>query len=308
MPVSDDILNSSCQLGYDHKPVTYASGYQKGMAWLSEAGVSNAGNEALWLLESVLGITRLDIHTKPETTVGRASWSRVVAAFHRRASGEPLQYILGTQEFRGLEITVRPGVLIPRIETELIIEMVHALVPCQKRLVMADVGTGSGCLAVALALEFPESIIFATDCSELALEVAETNARRHSVQERIRFQRGDLLESLGRFPELDHGLSIIVSNPPYIPTEQLGNLQREVRDFEPRIALDGGSDGLVFYRRLLGEALSLLQPNGWMVLEVGEGQAPRICKEIDGHESWSLHHVRQDDAGIDRVMALERKG
>ena len=288
--------------------VTYASGYREGVSLLSKAGVSNARNEALWLLEGVLRVSRLDIHAEPETPIGRSSWSCACEALRRRAAGEPLQYILGTQAFRGLDIAVRPGVLIPRPETELVIEEVHALDLSGNCLRMADVGTGSGCLALALAVEFPDATIHAIDCSDAALEVAKSNAVRHGVQDRIRFLRGDLLEPLSLYPEMQADLSVIVANLPYIPTRELDTLQPEVRDFEPRLALDGGPDGLTFYRRLLCDALVFLRPGGSLVLEMGQGQAVRIREEAERLSAWHIRSIRQDDAGIERVISLERKG
>jgi len=293
---------------HEKTPMTYASGYREGVSLLSKAGVSNARNETLWLLEMALGISRLDIHTEPETAVAQSSWSRAKEALLRRVAGEPLQYILGTQVFRGLDIAVRPGVLIPRPETELVIEEVHSLRPSHDCLPMVDVGTGSGCLSIALAAEFPQSTIVATDCSEAAIEVAKSNASRHMVQDRIRFLCGDLLEPLKLSLEFKSGLSVIVANPPYIPTRELGTLPREVRDFEPRLALDGGADGLTFYRRLLREALLLVQPGGSLVMEMGEGQANYIREDAERLSAWNIQNIRPDAAGIDRVISLERKG
>lgn len=307
--ISSDVISESIHRSFHEKtPMTYASGYREGVSLLSKAGVSNARNEALWLLEMVLGISRLDIHTEPETAVVQSSWSCTKELFLRRAAGEPLQYILGTQAFRGLDIAVRPGVLIPRPETELVVEEVHSVWLSHDCLQMADVGTGSGCLSIALAAEFPESTIFATDCSEAAIEVAKSNASRHRVQERIRFLCGDLLEPLTSCPELKAGLSVIVANPPYIPTRELDTLPREVRDFEPHLALDGGADGLFFYRRLLREALLFLQPGGSLVMEMGEGQALHIREEAERLSGWQIQNIRQDDAGIDRIISLKRKG
>lgn len=301
-------IKSTLRVLQEEGLITQASAYRKGLALLSKAGMSNAANETLWLLESALGISRLDIHAKPDTVVDHSSWTSAKDLLLRRASGEPLQYILGTQEFRGLEIEVRPGVLIPRPETELVIEEVHSLVFPQDRLNMVDVGTGSGCLSIALAVEFPDAKIFATECSEAAIEVARSNAHRHSVQDRIAFLLGDLLLPLKQVPGLHEGIAVMVANPPYIPTRDLATLQREVQDFEPHLALDGGADGLTFYRRLLREALLFLRPGGCLVMEMGEGQASHICEEAARLSTWHIRNIRQDDAGIDRVIALERKG
>jgi len=308
MIAAADIVNPTMSLIQEESLVTYATGYRMGYALLSHAGVSNARNETVWVLESVLGLSRLDIHVSPETPIDHSLWSRAEEAFRRRAAGEPLQYILGTQEFRGLDMSVRPGVLIPRPETELINEEVHTLFPSSSRLHMADVGTGSGCLAVSLASEFPNATILAMDCSEIAMNVAASNARGYLVHDRIRFQLGDGLEPLRQFPDFHGRFAVIVSNPPYIPAGQLGVLQREVRDFEPWLALDGGEDGLALSRRLLREAHTFLQRGGFLVLEIGEGQVHRICEEAEDLGIWNIQHIRRDGAGIDRVISLERKG
>lgn len=308
MIASDINLGSTLRVLPEEGLITQASAYRKGLALLSKAGMSNAANETLWLLESALGISRLDIHANPDTVVAHSSWTSAKGLLLRRVSGEPLQYILGTQEFRGLEIQVRPGVLIPRPETELVLEEVHSHTFPQDRFAMVDVGTGSGCLSIALAMEFPDAKILATDCSEAAIDIARSNAYRHSVQDRITFLLGDLLAPLKQVSELYKGVSVMVANPPYIPTREIPTLQREVRDFEPHLALDGGVDGLVFYRRLLHGALLFLRPGGCLVMEMGAGQASHICDEAARLSTWHIRNIRQDDAGIDRVIALERKG
>ena len=308
MMSSKTILESWLYLSPVACQVTHASGYQQGIDLLTKAGVSNAKSEALWLLESALGITRLDIHVQPQKSIRPTLWAYAYEVFKRRARGEPLQYILGTQPFRGLEIMVRPGVLIPRPETQLIVEEVHAILDSCEELRMADIGTGSGCLAVALATEFPHAKLYATDCSIAAIGVAVDNANKSSVQDRICFLCGDLLEPLTGLPGIKGGLSVIVANPPYIPTRYLDTLPCDVRDFEPHLALDGGRDGLGFYRRLLSEAQFFLQPGGYLVLEMGEGQAHRICEEAEDLQVWILRNIRRDDANIDRVITLERKG
>ncbi|MDT7043421.1 peptide chain release factor N(5)-glutamine methyltransferase [Candidatus Nitronereus thalassa] len=288
--------------------MTYASAFREGVACLSTAGVANAANETVWLLEATLGISRLDIHVKPHTLLNDSSWTEATHVLSRRAEGEPLQYILGTQEFRGLDMSVRPGGLIPRPETELILDEVHSLPLNRDHLQIADIGTGSGCLAVALAKEIPGAMIYATDCSEVALELAKHNASRHKVQDRITFLHGDLLEPFNAMPERAAEISVLVANPPYIPTGQLDCLPSEVRDYEPHLALDGGSDGLMFYRRLLREALLMLPPGGWLVLEFGEGQASSICEDVKHLSTWNIRNIRPDNAGIERVISLERKG
>ncbi|MDE0406114.1 MAG: peptide chain release factor N(5)-glutamine methyltransferase [Nitrospira sp.] len=284
-------------------PSTLLSAYQLGLAILQAAEVDNADNEAFWLLEAGLGISRLRVHAEPNARVSPADWARTESLFRRRASREPLQYIVGTQVFRGRDFLVNSSVLIPRPETELIIEEVLAsrfsTVGCH----MVDMGTGSGCLAVSLALDCPGATVSATDCSAPALQVAGENAQRHGVADRIRFFRGECLKPLaaGAFAGK---VSIIVSNPPYIPSEQCGRLPREVRAFEPLPALNGGSDGLAFYDRLLAESPLLLHPGGILVMEMGVHQSEDVRRKVG--EAFIVKTIRRDQAGIDRVICLER--
>ena len=287
-------------------PVTVLSAYRRGAAILHDAEVTNANNEAFWLLEAGLGVSRLNVYSDPQRRVGPEDWARTESLFRRRAFHEPLQYIVGTQAFRGRDFLVNPNVLIPRPETELIVEEVltsrFSAEPCH----MVDMGTGSGCLAVSLALDCPQATVFATDCSAPALHVAGENAQRHGVAGRIRFLRGECLEPLsGR--AFAGKISVIVSNPPYIPAEQLDCLPRDVRAFEPLAALDGGRDGLEFYDRLLAEGPSLLHAGGILVMEMGMNQSVDIRRKINEKQEFVVKTIRRDQAGIDRVICLERK-
>ncbi|MFM8551931.1 MAG: peptide chain release factor N(5)-glutamine methyltransferase, partial [Nitrospiraceae bacterium] len=221
-----------------------------------------------------------------------------------RASGEPLQYLLGTHEFCGLESEGTPVVLLPRPETQLLVRAVTAQLVGVAAPFVADIGTGSGCIAIAVADALPRATVYATDRSAPALDVARRNASRHDVAERVHFLEGDLCAPLAGLG-LDGRLAAVVSNPPYIPTGDLPGLQREVRR-EPHVALDGGSDGLTYYRRLLREAGPFLQLGGMLVMEVGQGQAGPVCRmaeEVGGYESARL--IR-DEAGIERVVCVEK--
>ena len=287
-------------------PATLLSAYKGGVAILQDAEVTNANNEAFWLLEAGLGVSRLKVYSDPQRRIGLEDWARTESLFRRRALHEPLQYIVGTQAFRGRDFFVNPNVLIPRPETELIIEEVLAsrfsAEPCH----MVDMGTGSGCLAVSLALDCPEATVFATDCSAPALHVARENAQRHGVLRRIRFFQGEYLEPLAD-RAFAGTISVIVSNPPYIPAEQLDLLPRDVRAFEPLSALDGGRDGLEFYDRLLAEGPALLHPGGILVMEMGMNQSVNIRQKVNAKQEFVVRTIRRDQAGIDRVICLERK-
>ncbi len=219
----------------------------------------------------------------------------------RRATGEPLQYITGRQEFFGLEFEVTPAVLIPRPETELIVEETLLLAKNIAQPLIIDAGTGSGCIAIALARELENSKIVATDISAEALEVASRNAAKHGVENRINFINSDLLNGIPKNTKAD----FILSNPPYIAPEEIAMLQREVRDWEPHTALTDFADGLNFYRRLLVEAIEFLRPEGYLIFEMGYEQVARITSFVD-RKLWSEPKILLDLQGIARTMIVER--
>ncbi|NKB80950.1 MAG: peptide chain release factor N(5)-glutamine methyltransferase [Nitrospirales bacterium] len=281
--------------------------FRQGVSMLSTASVTNATNECLWLLESTCNLSRLDIYQNPSQRMSSEQWNAAMKLVRRRASGEPLQYILGTQEFYGLELNIPHGVFIPRPETELIVDALRQQPLPAATPSIADVGTGSGCLAVALAVQDSRFTIYATDRCPLACATAQHNAHRHQVADQVTVWPGHLLTPLAS-RGLQGTLSAIVSNPPYIPTAALATLPVDVREHEPWHALDGGQDGLDVYRDLLREALDLLLPHGILILEAGAGQASQICEEAERHGAYSILQIQQDFAGIDRVITLERKG
>lgn len=290
--------------------LTILSAYQRGVTMLKDAEVGNARHEAFWLLEAALGCPRLAVYVDPHSQVTPEDWERTEAVFRRRASREPLQYIVGTQTFLGRDFLVRPGVFIPRPETELIVEAVVAAAGLDDGGPVVDMGTGSGCLAVSLALARSRSAVYATDCSLSALRLARDNARRHGVDHRIRFIRGDGLAPLSG-AGVAGTVSVIVSNPPYIPSGDLDGLPPDVRCFEPLRALDGGPDGLKLYDRLLAESPTWLRPGGLLVMEMGANQSGDICRKVSGctvhgAPAWSVNHIRRDQSGIERVLCLER--
>ena len=270
---------------------------------LKAAGIDNFEREADWLLAHAFGIGQAALLSQHERTVLADGAALAWALIKRRAAREPLQYILGTQEFRGLEIVVTPDVLIPRPETELLVEeAVNTLVGGAP--LVADVGTGSGCIAVAMARESPQATVYAFDISRPALEVARINAARHGVLPRLRFIQADLILPLKPSPTgIFH---MIVSNPPYIPEEELDRLEPEVSRYEPRLALAAGPDGLAYYRRLLESGWLLLKPDGYLILELGVGQADAIGTLAEANKRLSVLRCRGDRAGIDRVLILKR--
>jgi release factor glutamine methyltransferase len=283
---------------------------RQGTVLLLRAGIEQAGLETAWLLEHALRVTPLDLRLNESQIVEGEGLRRARALLTRRADREPLQYLLGTQEFCGLEFEVEPSVLIPRPETELLVEAAVRCAGMQpeagRRPIVADVGTGSGCIAVSLARRLPLAVLYATDCSAEALRVARRNAERHAVAGQVTFLEGDMLKPL-RACGLSGRVDIAVSNPPYIAEREWEALQPEVRLFEPRIALAGGEDGLAVYRRLVQEAVDCLSADGWLIMEVGQGQAESVRMLLDATKQYGTVDVRPDQAGIDRVVCAQRK-
>ena len=217
----------------------------------------------------------------------------------RRVEGEPIQYITGVQEFYGLALAVTPAVLIPRPETELLVEAVLGRLPRAGVLRVADVGTGSGAIAIALAWHLAEARVVAIDCSAEALVVARRNAAAHGVEERIEFVEGDLLGGLAAGAPLD----AVVSNPPYIPEDDRAGLERQVREFEPGLALFAGQDGMAMYDRLLPQAWARLQPGGLLALEIGAGQREAVARRLG---AWAGVQFLEDLRGIPRTVLARR--
>ena len=286
-------------------PLSFLAAYQTGVAILDQAGIPNASQEAMWLVEAGFGISRLTVFTDQDTPVSSEAWMDVLGKFCRRAAHEPLQYILGTQEFRGFSLNVAPGVFIPRPETELLVDEVLVHQKNGTPGLLADIGTGSGCLAIALASEIPHIQIFAVERNSTSMAMARRNAAQHLVQDRITFIEGDWVEPLYALGLVEE-LSYIVSNPPYIPSGQMASLPPTVRDFEPAMALDGGVEGLDFYARLLRDAPGLLQFGGRLVMEMGVGQADWVCHEAKQQGHFRICRIRHDNGGVARVVCLER--
>jgi release factor glutamine methyltransferase len=281
---------------------------KQGIARLDSASVPSTSLAAELLLIHALGRDRTWLYTNPEGALDAGDADKYFALIARRAAGEPTQYIVGKQEFWGLEFEVTPAVLIPRPETEHLIEVALERLGAAKRnaeLRIADVGTGSGCIAVALAKEFPSAQITATDISPAALEIAKRNAARHNVAGRIEFAEADLLH-FHHSPTTTHRshlFDLITSNPPYIADSDAATLQREVREHEPHAALFAGPTGLEIYARLITQAESHLAPGGLLILELGYGAAESVREMIDARGVWRNIGITDDLAGIPRVLA-----
>ena len=240
---------------------------------LLRGGVRNAEQEARWLVERALGLTSAALVAYPERPLNQREAEAVEALLLRREAGEPLQYILGEAPFFGRDFHVGPGVLIPRPDTEALIEAALSLLPRGVPLTFLDWGTGSGCIGATLLLELPRSFAFMADKSPEALDYARANLARYGLEGRARLLRTETPEDITVRGEC----GLVISNPPYIPTGAIPQLMREVRDHEPRLALDGGPDGMDCYRLLLAHAPLWLRPGGHLILEAGdEAQAAAL--------------------------------
>jgi release factor glutamine methyltransferase len=281
---------------------TIASAIQEAAQILRSAGVPEARREAGSLLSFVLGKDRTFLISHAEDQLVGDSLERFRESVERRASGEPLQYIVGVQDFFGREFRVTPDVLIPRPETELLVEAVLEVVARSARFV-CDIGTGSGCIAISLLCEMSEARAVAVDKSTAAIEIAKLNALKHSVSDRILFAVSDCFDSLD---SSQYQFDLVVSNPPYVAGAMLEGLQREVRDHEPLVALSPGLDGLTMIRRLLLEAPAFLKNNGHMVMEIGFDQGEEV-ERLVGAAVWDLLEIKPDLQGIPRIVVLQKK-
>jgi release factor glutamine methyltransferase len=259
------------------------------------------------LLAHLLKKKRLELYLEFERELDEATLEKLREMVKRRGAGEPLQYVTGVVEFCGLEFMVDKRVLIPRPETELLVETVVERLNADGRdgarpSRIVDVGTGSGCIAVTLAKKLPEAEIFAVDASAEALEVARANAIRHKVEKNIGFSQSDLLEALTDSFQAD----AIVSNPPYVAVGEWAKLSKEVRDFEPVRAFAAGEDGLEVIRRLVMNAKRVLSPSGFVALELGAGQCAAV-QELFVKQDYKVTQVAKDLQGHDRVIVAQPK-
>lgn len=276
-----------------------------GLARLAKAGTPSPELAAELLLMHVLHSDRGYLHSHPDQELSPDQKRSYFDLIAERLTGRPTQYITGHQEFWGLDFEVTPDVLIPRPETELIVEIMFDLAPRRdSSLRIVDVGTGSGCIALALASELPAAEIDAVDISRAALCVARRNAARLGLAHRVNFKESDLLTAF--LTGGDGGVfDFVVSNPPYVGANELDQVQREVKDFEPRLAWGGLERGDEVYRRLFPQALRLLKPGGYVAVEIGYRQREAVVGLL-GLE-WTGIEVRPDLAGIARVV-IARNG
>jgi release factor glutamine methyltransferase len=278
------------------------------MEFLAKKGVDSPRLQAELLLARVIGLARMQLYLNFERSLSAPETDALRELVKRRGQREPLQHILGSTSFCGYEIAVTKSVLIPRPETELLAEQgwkyLNELTSLgQNQLSALDVGTGSGCLAIALAAKCPTVNVYASDISAEALQVATENAAKNGVAQRIQFLEGSL------FAALQPGLTfdLIISNPPYIPSAEIETLEPEVRDYDPRQALDGGADGLDFFRRLGRESANFLKPGGKLILEFGDGEAEAV-RVILEEQKWIVEAVTEDYTGRLRMLVARVAG
>ncbi len=286
--------------------VTIAEAINKAAARLSAHGVQNARLDAEVLLCHVLSKDRSWLLAHIQDTLDDHALRFYHRTVDRRAVREPLQYITGSQEFWGLKFTVTQDVLIPRPETELVVESAIKAAHGTASPLIVDLCTGSGCIAVSIAKELAGSRIFATDNSEKALAVARANADRHGVTDHVRFLEGDLFDPLQEL-DIRGRIDIIAANPPYVPSAELGVLQPEVRDFEPEIALTAGPSGTEIVERIINAAPEYLRKGGILIMEIGLGQSAAIVPMIKNAGAYATAEVLKDLAGIDRVIVARKK-
>lgn len=302
-----------------------------GTLLLEQAGIETARLDAECLLAHVLGFPRWRLVTERRRRLTPEEFGRYLTLLQRRGLREPLAYLLGTREFWSILLAVSPGVLVPRPETEALVEAALAVLrdmypakgngspgprpgyraplgwgaPGPDHPIVLDLCTGTGAVAIALARELPGATIFATDISRRALQIARRNAETHGVADRITFLRGDLwraLEGQGPGGQVD----VVISNPPYIPSRVIPTLMPEVQ-WEPRRALDGGPDGLQFHRAIISEAPQHLRPGGFLLLEIGADQAESVTRLFEESGDFEGRRVLRDLAGRDRVVVARRR-
>lgn len=267
---------------------------------LKESGVDTPALDAGVLLSHVTGCSRAELYRDWECELPAQEEARFFQLLTRREAGEPVAYLTGRKEFMGLQFVVDKSVLIPRPETELLVETAMSLT---EKGIIVDVGTGSGAIAISLAVFLPRAAVYATELSSAAIEVARLNAARHDVGQRVFFFLGDLLRPLAGLA-LSGRVDLIAANLPYIAADELVALPRQVRLYEPAAALDGGADGLDLYRRLLPAAADLLKPGGRLLMEIGCGQREAMA-DLLRRAGWKVEFL-QDLAGLDRLAVAAR--
>lgn len=264
------------------------------------------------LLCYTLNVDKVHIYTHKNKKVSNNDVDKFMSLIDRRKTGYPLQYILGKQEFMGLDFEVAEGVLVPRPDTETLVEWIIEVVNISKlvdkdQINVLDIGTGSGAIALSLAHYIKNSNIYTIDISDKALDVAKRNANILNLGSKVNFLKGDLFEPLDELHE-DVKFDVIVSNPPYIPSKEINDLQVEVANYEPRLALDGGEDGLDFYRKIVDKSTGYLQKGGILAFEIGYNQGNQVKKLLVDQGEFTDIEIRCDLAGLERAILTSWMG
>ena len=262
-------------------------------------GLENGRDTVEILLQNLLDCKRVDLYFGSEKQLTQDTIKTFHSWIQRLIKNEPLQYITGTIEFYGLELMITPAVFIPRPETERVVEIALQILKTVISPKILDVGTGSGCIAIALANELPEASVTGIDIDPNMLKIAQKNADLHKINNII-FKQMDIQKEIPK-----ESYNLIVSNPPYIPLNEMSDLEKKIKDFEPHIALTDGADGLTFYHRLASVASKILHSNGYLIMEVGQGEHPQKALKLFKNNAFASNKLIQDYNGDDRVLWVQ---
>ena len=262
-------------------------------------GLENGRDTVEILLQNLLDCKRVDLYFGSEKQLTKDTIKTFHSWIQRLIKNEPLQYITGTIEFYGLELMITPTVFIPRPETERVVEIALQILKTVISPKILDVGTGSGCIAIALANELPEASVTGIDIDPNMLKIAQKNADLHKINNII-FKQMDIQKEIPK-----ESYNLIVSNPPYIPLNEMSDLEKKIKDFEPHIALTDGADGLTFYHRLASVASKILHSNGYLIMEVGQGEHPQKALKLFKNNAFASNKLIQDYNGDDRVLWVQ---
>ncbi|SHH38620.1 release factor glutamine methyltransferase [Caloranaerobacter azorensis DSM 13643] len=288
---------------------TIKSLLQEGMNILNEGDFKTPLLDAQLILCYTLSVDKLYIYTHPNDKVNVETVDKFFEFINRRREGYPVQYIIQKQEFMGLEFNVAEGVLIPRPDTEILVEKVieivdNSLLKGKKRINIVDIGTGSGAITLSLAYYLKNAFVYSIDISKKALDVAKENSKKFGLEDRVLFLEGSLFKPLSTL-NLDNNIDVVVSNPPYIPTDEIEKLQIEVSKYEPRTALDGGEDGLDYYREIVKDLSKYLTDNGVIAFEIGYNQGQDVKELLVNSGLFKKIEIIKDLSGHDRVVVGE---
>lgn len=287
--------------------LTVGDALRQARARLADSPVATPERDAEELLGRLLGVSRAELYLRRATSLDEPRARQLDAWLRRRVDGEPVQYITGRAAFRGLDLAVSPAVLIPRPETEGLVEAVLEVLEAEaqrwRQPRLLDLGTGSGAIALAIAREWPAALVTATDASEAALEAARANARSLNLDRRIEFRCGDWFAAVGA----DDRFEVVASNPPYIAADEWDALPDDVRRFEPVQALCSGPDGLDAVREIVDEAPRHLVAGGLLALELAETRAAEVAGGLEGARDWSSSELREDLTGRPRYLLARRE-